>query len=114
MAHYRLSPRSKPSGDLYKLNDAHAYIDWLSRKTGKHYRLPSEAEWEYAARAGSTTPFFWGKEVGTGHANCDGCGSQWGGKGTSPVGSFPPNAFGLYDMLGNAWQWVEDKCTRTI
>ena len=66
------------------------------------------AEWEYAARAGSTTAYFWGDEIGEGNANCIGCGSQWDNRGTSPVGSFAPNAFGLYDMAGNVWQWVED------
>jgi len=78
------------------------------QKSGKAYRLPSEAEWEYAARAGTTTVYYWGNEVGRNNANCDGCGSQWDNKQTVPVGSFQPNAFGLYDMLGNAWQWTAD------
>jgi formylglycine-generating enzyme required for sulfatase activity len=86
--------------------DAQEYVLWLSRQTGKNYRLLSEAEWEYAARAGSTTAYYWGDEVGTGNANCTGCGSEW--NQTSPVGSFKPNAFGLHDMAGNAWQWVQD------
>ena len=81
---------------------------WLSRMTSQPYRLLSEAEWEYAARAGSTTAYFWGDEIGVGNANCKGCGSQWDNLETSPVGSFKPNAFGLYDMNGNLWQWVED------
>jgi formylglycine-generating enzyme required for sulfatase activity len=92
-------------------DDAQAYVAWLSRMTGKTYRLLSEAEWEYAARAGSTTAFFWGEEIGKNHANCNGCGSQWDNRNnrrTSPVESFEPNAFGLYDMAGNVWQWVED------
>jgi formylglycine-generating enzyme required for sulfatase activity len=88
--------------------DAKLYVTWLKRVTGKDYRLLTEAEWEYAARAGSTTAYWWGDEIGTGNANCDGCGSQWDGKQTSLVGSFKPNAFGLYDMHGNVWQWVED------
>ena len=89
--------------------DAKAYTAWLSRKTGKHYRLLTEAEWEYAARAGTTTARWWGDEIGRGHANCFDCGGQWGGEGrTSPVGSFAPNPFGLHDMLGNAYQWLED------
>ncbi|MEZ6030154.1 MAG: SUMF1/EgtB/PvdO family nonheme iron enzyme [Hyphomonadaceae bacterium] len=88
--------------------DAKAYTDWLSAKTGKPYRLPSEAEWEFAARAGTSTLFWWGNEVGQGHANCPGCGSQWDGTQTAPVGSFSPNAFGLYDTAGNALEWVED------
>ena len=76
--------------------------------TGRPYRLLTEAEWEYAARAGSTTAYFWGDEIGKGNANCSGCGSQWDDRETSPVGSFKPNAFSLYDMAGNVWQWVED------
>ena len=89
-------------------NEAQAYAQWLSKKTGKQYRLPSEAEWEYAARAGTTTAHYWGNDIGHGNANCDGCGSRWDDKQTAPAGSFAPNAFGLYDMLGNAWEWVDD------
>jgi formylglycine-generating enzyme required for sulfatase activity len=89
-------------------DDAQQYVAWLSRMTGKPYRLLSEAEWEYAARAGKTTAYAWGDEIGTGNANCIGCGSQWDNRETSPVGSFKPNAFGLYDMAGNVWQWVQD------
>jgi formylglycine-generating enzyme required for sulfatase activity len=89
-------------------DDARAYVKWLSGKTGKPYRLLSESEWEYAARAGTTTTYYWGDGVGSGNANCDGCGSQWDYKQTSPAGSFAPNAFGLYDMLGNVWQWTAD------
>jgi formylglycine-generating enzyme required for sulfatase activity len=87
---------------------ANQYVAWLSKMTGKSYRLLTEAEWEYAARAGATTPYFWGEEIGIGNANCDACGSKWDGRKTSPVGSFRPNAFGLYDMVGNVWQWVQD------
>ena len=88
--------------------DAQSYASWLSRETGEDYRLPSEAEWEYAARAGSATKYSWGNEIGSNRANCDGCGSQWDDEQTAPVGSFSPNAFGLYDMHGNVWEWVED------
>jgi formylglycine-generating enzyme required for sulfatase activity len=88
--------------------DAQAYVSWLSRKTSKQYRLPSETEWEYAARAGTSTAYYWGADVGKGNANCDGCGSQWDNKRTAPVGSFRPNPFGLFDMAGNVWQWTED------
>ena len=84
------------------------YLPWLNRKTGKTYRLLTEAEWEYAARAGTTTTYSWGNDVGKNQANCNGCGSQWDSKQTAPVGSFKPNAFGLYDMHGNVWQWVQD------
>jgi len=88
--------------------NAKAYVAWLSRMTGMEYRLLSEAEWEYATRTGTTTAYYWGNEIGKNNANCDGCGSQWDRKQTAPVGSFKSNAFGLYDMAGNVWQWVED------
>src|SRR5215471_18541349 len=87
--------------------DTKQYLAWLSRRTGQQYRLPTEAEWEYAARAGTKTPFWWGKDVGTGRAQCEGCGSP-SGRQTSPGGSFRPNGFGLYDTVGNAAEWVED------
>ena len=89
-------------------NDAMAYVKWLTRKTGHRYRLLSEAEWEYAARAGTTSTYYWGDVVGVNHANCDGCDTRWSGKSTSPSGSFSANAFGLYDMAGNAWQMLAD------
>jgi formylglycine-generating enzyme required for sulfatase activity len=88
--------------------DAQQYVAWFSRMTGRRYRLLTEAEWEYAARAGSTSAYYWGDSIGRGNANCNGCGSEWDGRETSPSGSFKPNAFGLYDMHGNVWQWVED------
>jgi formylglycine-generating enzyme required for sulfatase activity len=89
-------------------DDARQYAAWFSRMTGKPYRLLTEAEWEYTARAGTTTAFYWGDTLGKGNANCDGCAGGWDNKQTSPVGSFKPNSFGLYDMAGNIWQWVED------
>lgn len=89
-------------------DDAQAYIAWLSAKTGRKYRLPTEAEWEYAARAGSSTRYWWGDEHGKGRANCTDCGVQWGGKSASPVGSFKPNPYGLYDVHGNVWEWTAD------
>jgi formylglycine-generating enzyme required for sulfatase activity len=89
-------------------DDAKRYVAWLSQKTGDAYRLLTEAEWEYAARAGTTTRYYWGNDPGKNNANCSDCGSKWDGKQTAPVGSFKPNAFGLYDMAGNVWEWVED------
>jgi formylglycine-generating enzyme required for sulfatase activity len=89
-------------------DDAKQYAAWLERQTGKPYRLLSEAEWEYAARAGSDTAYSWGNRIGIGNANCGGCGSAWDGQQTAAVGSFAANAFGLHDMHGNVWEWVED------
>jgi formylglycine-generating enzyme required for sulfatase activity len=90
------------------------YLPWLSRRTGKKYRLLTEAEWEYAARAGTTTAFATGKTITPDQANFEGNYTYGGSaKGvyrqkTLEVGSFQANAFGLYDMHGNAWEWVED------
>ncbi|MCO4759708.1 MAG: SUMF1/EgtB/PvdO family nonheme iron enzyme, partial [Oceanospirillaceae bacterium] len=88
--------------------DAQAYTAWLATQTGQPYRLPTEAEWEYAARAGTQTAFSWGNEPQSGFAVCDECSSDWGGSQTAPVGSQHPNAWGLYDMSGNVSEWVED------
>ena len=88
--------------------DAQQYAAWLSRMTGKPYRLLSEAEFEYAARAGTLTAYPWGDEIGKNNANCAGCDSKWDNRQPSPVGSFAANRFGLYDMHGNVMQWVED------
>ena len=102
--------------------DAKEYVAWLGRKTGKAYRLPSEAEWEYAARAGTTTARYWGPaaDAGCAHANLADVmvrefHPQWvvancrdGHAFTAPVGSYGPNPFGLHDMLGNVMEWVED------
>ena len=90
-------------------DQAKSYADWLARRTAKRYRLPSEAEWEYAARAGTSTAFWWGEIVRSGAANCDGCGSQFDNQQTAPVGSFKPNPFGLHDTVGNVTQWVADR-----
>jgi formylglycine-generating enzyme required for sulfatase activity len=99
-------------GDMPVVNvdweDAQEYVTWISKLTGKSYRLLSESEWEYAARAGTTTAYYWGPAVGVMNANCDQCGSQWDAKRAAPVGQFPANAFGLRDMAGNVWQMIQD------
>jgi formylglycine-generating enzyme required for sulfatase activity len=106
-------------------NDAQAYLAWLQQKTGRAYRLLSEAEWEYAARAGTTTARFWGDDAQGSCRNANGADltaqrevpgtiihdfvrCDDGHAYTAPAGSYAPNAFGLYDMLGNAWEWVQD------
>jgi formylglycine-generating enzyme required for sulfatase activity len=89
-------------------NDAVAYAEWISQQTGKRYRLPTEAEWEYVARAGTETASGWGNEMKQGLANCIGCGTPWDNKQTAPVGSFKPNPFGLYDTAGNVIEWIQD------
>jgi formylglycine-generating enzyme required for sulfatase activity len=86
---------------------AEAYVTWLSRETGHYYRLPSATEWEYAARAGSSTTYSWGSDLGENRANCLDCKSEFTGR-HSPVGSFEPNAWKLYDMHGNVWEWTKD------
>jgi formylglycine-generating enzyme required for sulfatase activity len=83
--------------------DATSYTSWLSRKTGHSYRLPSEAEWEYAARAGTTTRYHFGNSISSSQANYGGNKDK-----TVPVGSYPANAFGLHDVHGNVWEWTED------
>src|SRR5262249_47377907 len=89
--------------------DAKRYAAWLTRMTGSEYRLLSEAEWEYAPRAGTTYGYFWGDDIGTGNANCYSCGSQWDRMRPSPAPSFNnSNDFGLHDMHGNVSEWVED------
>lgn len=121
MAYAPGGPAAPPLEPATCLNwhDAQAYIAWLNAKVRRlasaagvrgngPYRLPSEAEWEYAARAGTTTARWWGDAVGVAKANCHGCGSKWDGTQIAPIGSFGPNPFGLYDMLGNVWDWVAD------
>jgi formylglycine-generating enzyme required for sulfatase activity len=88
-------------------DDAQAFIRWLNGN-GAHYRLPSEAEWEYAARAGSSAHFPWGDALPDGHANGAGTGARGRHAHAAPVGSYGPNAWGLYDMIGNVEQWVAD------
>ena len=89
-------------------NDAQEFIAWLNTRTDGGFRLPTESEWEYAARAGSETKYSWGDNIGNNWANCDGCGSQWDNSRTAPVGRFESNDWGLHDMHGNVAEWVQD------
>jgi formylglycine-generating enzyme required for sulfatase activity len=121
LGQYRQFLKSTRSGNLKKLpkgsddlpvtnvswDDAEAYVSWLSRETGHYYHLPSASEWEYAARAGTTTNYFWGDAVGENRANCLNCKTTYDGK-LAPVGTFPANGWGLYDMHGNVWEWTKD------
>ncbi len=88
--------------------DAVAYTQWLSKQTGHQYRLPSEAEWEYSARAGSKEKYWWGAQYENNRANCFNCGSRWDRVSSAPVGSFSPSSLGLHDMSGNVMEWVSD------
>ena len=103
--------------------DARAYVSWLSRRTGHRYRLPSEAEWEYVARAGTTTARYWGESESGQCGNANGRDATWragesdrsggvdcadGYEHTAPVGTFAENVWGLHDVLGNVWEWTED------
>jgi len=86
--------------------DAMQYVDWISQKSGKRYRLLTEAEWEYMARAGTTTAYPWGEELGSGNAVCLSC--KVGSVMTIEVGQLPPNDFGIYDTVGSRREWVQD------
>ncbi|CAI07037.1 formylglycine-generating enzyme family protein [Aromatoleum aromaticum] len=99
--------KNAPVRDLH-WEDARIYAKWLSGVTGKTYRLPTEAEWEYAIRGGTTTRYWWGNQMVGGNANCKGCGDPWREGGPANVGSFRANPYGLYDMNGSVWEWVSD------
>jgi len=88
--------------------DAQDYARWLTAQTGQTYRLLTESEWEYVCRAGSVTEHYWGDEIGDNNCNCQDSGSKWSCKRASRVENFAPNVFGVHDMLGNVWEWVED------
>lgn len=108
----KLTPESNtnkaaPARDL-SWEDAQQYVKWLSKTTGKPYRLPTEAEWEYADRGGTTTAYWWGDQMRKGNANCKDCGDPWHKDGPEAAGSFAPNPVGLYDMNGSVWEWVAD------
>ncbi|OJA44674.1 hypothetical protein BGV66_20660 [Burkholderia ubonensis] len=89
-------------------DDAQQYVKWLSKISGKSYRLPTEAEWEFAARGGTATRYWWGNEMRPGNANCKDCGQPWHAEAPDNVGSFAANPLGFYDMGGGVWEWVSD------
>lgn len=89
-------------------DDAQQYVKWLSKVSGKAYRLPTEAEWEFAERGGTTTRYWWGEQMRNGSANCKGCGEPWRPDAPANAGSFAANPYGLYDMNGSVWEWVSD------
>jgi formylglycine-generating enzyme required for sulfatase activity len=119
---YGRAPKEMEPVVCVSWNDAKAYTEWLTRKTGHRYRLPTEAEWEYVARAGSSSTFPWGEdpELACKHANVFDASAAdpskpWphtrcsdGHPGVAPIAQFTPNAFGLYDVIGNVWEWLED------
>jgi formylglycine-generating enzyme required for sulfatase activity len=100
-------PGNTPVRDV-SWDEAQVYLKWLGAAGGQVYRLPTEAEWEFAARGGSTTRYWWGDQMQKGKANCKDCGEPWQDSGPAPVGSFAPNQFGLHDMNGSVWEWVQD------
>jgi formylglycine-generating enzyme required for sulfatase activity len=108
----RLSTASNPSPTSpvrdVSWDDAQVYLKWLSTSSGKAYRLPTEAEWEYAARGGTSTRYWWGEQMATGKANCKDCGQPWRSEAPGKAGSFAPNPWGLYDVNGSVWEWVSD------
>ena len=89
-------------------NEVQDYLKWLSEVSGESYRLPTEAEWEYAARAGTKTRYWWGEGIGVSNANCEDCGGDWDRKTPAQVGGFAANPFGLHDMNGGVMEWVAD------
>lgn len=99
--------KNAPVRDL-SWNDARKYVQWLSKASGKSYRLPTEAEWEYAARGGTSTRHWWGAQMRTGMANCKVCGDPWQQDAPANAGSFAANPYGLYDVNGSVWEWVSD------
>lgn len=99
--------KNTPARDL-SWDDAQRYVQWLSSATGKRYRLPTEAEWEYAARGGSGARYWWGEQMQPGKAACRDCGEPWKQDAPAAVGSFAPNPYGLHDVNGSVWEWVGD------
>jgi formylglycine-generating enzyme required for sulfatase activity len=101
------APPDSPVRDV-SWDDAQEYVAWLSRLTGQRYRLPSEAEWEYAARGGTTSRFWWSEALETGYANCADCGGAWARAAPAEVGSYAPNPFGLHETSGGVMEWTAD------
>ncbi|WP_354684151.1 formylglycine-generating enzyme family protein [Cupriavidus necator] len=101
------SAKNAPVRDV-SWDDAQQYVAWLSKTTGKTYRLPTEAEWEYAARGGTSSAFWWGDQMRKGNANCKECGDPWSQDAPATVGSFAANPYGLHDVNGSVWEWVAD------
>jgi formylglycine-generating enzyme required for sulfatase activity len=107
LANIASMPGNVPAHDV-SWEDAQKYVAWLSKTTGKTYRLPTEAEWEYAARGGTATRHWWGEQMRAGNANCKGCGEPWQQDAPAKVGSFAANPYGLHDVNGSVWEWVSD------
>jgi formylglycine-generating enzyme required for sulfatase activity len=106
-------PTSAEAADNLPMRDvswdeAQLYLKWLSTVSGKEFRLPSEAEWEYAARGGTTTRFWWGESMRGGNTSCRNCGLPWNADGPPPAGSFLANPYGFFDLNGSVWEWVAD------
>jgi formylglycine-generating enzyme required for sulfatase activity len=89
-------------------DEAQLYLKWLSGLSGKPYRLPTEAEWEYAARGGTATKYWWGEQMKDGNTSCKGCGQPWTADSPPPAGSFTANPYGFFDLNGSVWEWVAD------
>jgi formylglycine-generating enzyme required for sulfatase activity len=106
----RMAPETKDDTPIHNVSwdDTQTFIAWLSHRAGQAYRLPTEAEWEYAARAGTTTRYWWGDQTGIALANCTGCGGTQDPRAPLSAATFAPNPFGLYGMLGGVAQWVQD------
>ncbi|MFC5460370.1 formylglycine-generating enzyme family protein [Massilia niabensis] len=101
------TPPNAPMRDL-SWDDAQQYVKWLGTASGKPYRLPTEAEWEFAARGGTATRYWWGEQMVPGKANCKDCGPPWSADRPAGVGSFAANPYGVHDTSGSLWEWVSD------
>lgn len=104
------APGTQPNAPVRDVSwdNAQQYAKWLGGVSGKPYRLPTEAEWEFAARGGSAAPYWWGAQMAPGKANCKECGQPWSAERPANVGSFPANGYGLHDTSGSVWEWVAD------